>query len=245
MSDKGSSRRRRGHGGGGGGGGGHDGGGGLRWLLTYADMITLLLALFIYFYSISTVSESKAQEFGIEFANQFGIMKGNKNPLEGGKGIFPYNESIVERRKVEGKKIPKRLEQLGAVVKAEEQGMIITLSDHLLFAPGSAKLLPGTDDILDNVAFFIKEIAADAPVRIEGHTDNSDVSRSPLYPSNWELSAGRSAAIARILVDKFKVPAQRLKVIGYGPHRPLAGTLEQQSPEEQAKNRRVEIIVEY
>ncbi|MEW5693494.1 MAG: OmpA family protein [Candidatus Hydrogenedentota bacterium] len=226
----------------GGGGGGHSATGGLRWLLTYADMITLLLALFIFFYSVSVISEEKVRAFGLEFAQQFGIFEGAEKPLPGGRGLLPYEKTLIER-KARGKKLLKKIEQYGAIVKEGEQGVIITLTDQFLFAPGSAQLLPGAETILENVAFFLKEIVPDQYFRIEGHTDNSNI-RSPLYPTNWELSACRSAVIARSLIDKFGIDSQRISIIGYGEYRPIVGSVDKQTKEEQAKNRRVEIVIE-
>ncbi|HNW94251.1 MAG TPA: OmpA family protein [bacterium] len=231
--------RRKG-GGHGGGGGGHDGAGGLRWLLTYSDVVTLLLALFVYFYSISVVNGKKAQDFSQAWAKEFGLFSGNEVPIPGGNGVLPYSGTNVTPQRYQEKMREMQLQ--GATVNQSERGLIISLTDQVLFAPGSADLLPGSDTIITNVAFFLNDVVPDRPIRIEGHTDNGDLS-TPQFPSNWELSAARAATIARVLNDQFGVPGERLSIVGFGPFMPCAGTFADQTEAQRAQNRRVEIVV--
>lgn len=232
------ARRRKG--GGGHGGGGHDSAGGLRWLLTYADMITLLLALFVYFYSISTVNATKAQAFSEAWAKEFGLFSGNMQPIEGGTGLLPERGSNIEEQRF---RIENELKRQGNAVNLNERGLIISLTDEVLFGPGSADLIPGSDTVIANVAFFLNEIIADRPIRIEGHTDNADLLNNPQFPSNWELSSARAATIARVLNEQFGVNGERLSIVGFGPYHPIAGTTIEQTAEQRAQNRRVEIVV--
>lgn len=232
------AKRRKG--GGGHGGGGHDGAGGLRWLLTYSDVVTLLLALFVYFYSISTVNASKMQAFTAAFAQEFGIFPaGGINPIPGGDGVLDHDGSNVQEQRFKNQR---ELERQGNTVDLSERGLIISLTDEVLFAPGSADLIPGSDTVIANVAYFLNEVIPDRPIRIEGHTDNADLS-TPQFPSNWELSSARAATIARVLNEQFGVEGEHLSIVGFGPYHPLAGTATEQTPEQRAKNRRVEIVV--
>jgi chemotaxis protein MotB len=233
------SKRRKG--GGHGGGGGHDGVGGLRWLLTYADMLTLLFALFVYFFSISTIDATKMQVFSEAWAKEFGLFSGNDIPIPGGRGVLDKPGSNIEEQRFQ---IERELKRQGNTVDLSERGLIISLTDEVLFAPGSADLIPGSDTVINNVAFFLNEVIPDRPIRIEGHTDNADLS-TPQFPSNWELSAARAATIARVLNEQFRVDGERLSIVGFGPYHPAAGggTVTEQSPEQRAINRRVEIVV--
>ncbi len=229
-------KRKGGHGEG--GGGGH-GGGGMRWLLTYSDMLTLLFALFVYFYSISTVNETKMLAMSQAMAAQFGIFSGNDFPIPGGTGVLPYPGTNVEPQRLQ---IEQELQQQGATIKDDERGLVIALTDEVLFAPASAQLLPGSDTIIRNVAFMLNDIVPERLIRIEGHTDNADLA-TPEFPSNWELSAARAATIARVLNGQHNVAGERLSIVGFGEYHPRAGTVELQDPDERARNRRVDIVV--
>ena len=231
------AKRRKG--GGGHGGGGHDAAGGLRWLLTYSDVVTLLLALFVYFYSISTVNATKMQVFSEAWAKEFGLFSGNDMPIPGGQGVLPLRGSNIEEQRFQ---IERELQRQGNTVKQDERGLIISLTDEVLFAPGSADLIPGSNTVINNVAFFLNEVIPARPIRVEGHTDNADLS-TPQFPSNWELSSARAATIARVLNEQFGVDGERLSIVGFGEYHPRAGSPQQQSNEDRERNRRVEIVV--
>lgn len=229
----------------GGGGGGHDAGGGLRWLLTYADMITLLLALFIYFYSISNVSESKAQDFSENFNRQFGLFTGTKHPITGGRGVLQGLPPSPPSRLTSDtdQEVPiEQIKAMGFTVERADRELRFRITDEFLFGQGSADLKPEARIILANLSVFFNNVVPKHSVRIEGHTDNSEVT-SPRLPSNWELSALRAAKITQTLVKDYQVNPLMLSAVGYGPHRPVAGMRDAQTPAEQAANRRVEIVI--
>jgi chemotaxis protein MotB len=240
------ARKRRFAAEGAGGGGGHDAAGGLRWLLTYADMITLLLALFIYFYSVSVVSDAKVAAFSEAMARTFGIFEGSNEMFEGGPGFMPHRESARPPSAELDPEIEARiaeLEKAGFVLGRNENELWLRLSADVLFRPGSNEFSVEADPRLANLSMFFKQIVPNAAIRIEGHTDNSAAAPAKFGGGNWELSAIRAAAVADVLVTRYGVDPQQLTVTGCGPFRPVAGSLENQSEDEQTKNRRVEFVI--
>jgi chemotaxis protein MotB len=126
----------------------------------------------------------------------------------------------------------------GVSVQNNIEGLLLSLSESLLFEPGQADLLPGAYPVLDKIAQMLNRI--DNEVRVTAYTDNTP-STDPRYPTNWELSAARSAAIVRYLIARGVAP-ERLSATGRGEYHPLFAN---DTPEHQAYNRRAEIAVVY
>jgi chemotaxis protein MotB len=215
----------------------HDAAGGMRWLLTYADVITLLLALFIFLFSISSVDTQKLRNFIQEFGTLFGIFQGGRSPIEGGRGILPGGNTLVELEARFSSELSELIEKRGLAVVRTKDGLTIRVPDVLLFQLGKASLLQGSKAALDNIIILLKSIPND--VRVEGHTDTIPI-RTPEFPSNWELSGGRAAAVARYLIEVGGIDPRRVAIVGYGQYRPV-------EPNDPArgnpKNRRVDIVV--
>lgn len=240
---------RKGRGGGDhGGGGGHDGGGSMRWLLTYADMITLLMAFFIMLYSMSVLNLSKFQQVAISIKSGFGgLVDGQGKSILGSSGQFSVKPSPISGDTVGvSPQIMQRLTTLIKDVKnknaismrIDERGLVVSLvTDKVLFAKGQADLSPTAKVMLSNVA----SILGDTPnyIRIEGHTCNLPVVTEK-FPSNWELSTTRATNVVRFLIDDKHIKSYRLSAAGYADSKPIVpNTCE----ENRAKNRRVDIVV--
>lgn len=207
-----------------------------RWLLTYADMITLLVALFIMLYSMSAVNQEKFGALAQSMRREFQALPEH----HGGKIIG--TGQIVDPLEQQASQLQQFLEQSGLQtqvrVRHEERGLVISLlSDGTLFDLGSADLKPSARQVLDRVAQVLR--AVPNPVLIEGHTDNLPI-RTAQYPSNWELSAARAARVLRYLVQKGGIPSHRLIAVGYADTRPLVPNT---SPSNRAQNRRVDIAI--
>ncbi|GIV20551.1 MAG: chemotaxis protein MotB [Armatimonadota bacterium] len=207
-----------------------------RWLITYADMITLLVALFIMLYSMSAVNQEKFGALAQSMRREFQALPEH----QGGKIIG--TGQIVDPLEQQASQLQQFLQQSGLQtqvrVRHEERGLVISLlSDGTLFDLGSADLKPSARQVLDRVAQVLR--AVPNPVLIEGHTDNLPI-RTAQYPSNWELSAARAARVLRYLVQKGGIPAYRLIAVGYADTRPLVPN---DSPANRAQNRRVDIAV--
>ncbi len=236
------------------GGGGHDSAGGLRWLLTYADMITLLMAFFIMLYSISILDVEKFREMSSTFREVFGLGAVGKFH-SGGTAVFESgNRSNVSVNSKESTgisppelvniedNIEKYLEKLklsGQIwVHSDERGLTVSIfNDDFLFAPGSAEMKGKGQNVLRDIARIIATIPN--PVRIEGHTCNVPVS-NVFFPSNWELSAARAGAVARFFIELGGVDVKRISVAGYGEHRPLVAN---SSDADRRVNNRTDIVL--
>jgi chemotaxis protein MotB len=236
-----------------------------RWLVSYADFITLLFATFVMLYAISradiqkfkAVAESLKAAFSAEFVDQAGKSSGKSLnqfqedlPIGGLVMDLPAGRSNIRAPDNEDlKRLADILEEsisyeLGASDFAEklqitydDRGVVVRLSAKDFYQQGSAEVKREALPILDHIAKILK--ATDRQIRIEGHTDNSKVA-SPYYPSNWELSTSRAAWIVRYLVQKFKFEPKRLEAAGYAEYRPVAPNTTEAG---RAKNRRVEILV--
>jgi chemotaxis protein MotB len=124
-------------------------------------------------------------------------------------------------------------------VNLRAEGIAITLSNALLFPSGGVELGPESRATLDAIAELIRPLPNE--IRIEAHTDNLPTN-SPLYPTNWELSAARAAQVARYLHDEAGIEANRLAILGYGEYRPLYPN---DTREHRMLNRRADIVILY
>ncbi len=230
------------------GGGGHDGGGALRWLLTYADMITLLMAFFIMLYSMSILNLNKFRQVAISIRSGFGgLVEGQGKSILGTSGQFSVKPSPILGESVGVPwKVVKKIqrfvqeEDLGKSVRlrADERGLIISLAtDEIMFAKGSAELSPKAKEIIGAVVDALKDVPNS--VRVEGHACNLPVS-SAKYPSNWELSTARATNVVRYLIEVLGFPADRLSAAGYADTKPIAPN---DCEANRALNRRVDIVV--
>lgn len=227
--------KKRGGGGHGGGGGGHDAAGGMRWLLTYADLITLLLILFIMLYSMSMIDAQKFKDLMQNLRAAFGgVLVQGPTFLQGSgdriiPDLVPRLAAAVEGAGGDGQ---------GARVFRNERGIVVRLmTDNVLFDRASADIKPEMKAILDAVAGPLKD--AGLPVLVEGHTDDLPM-RGGRYPSNWELSTARATAVVRHLIEAGKVPASRLSAAGYAEHHPVMSNASEIG---RSRNRRIDVIV--
>jgi chemotaxis protein MotB len=214
----------------------------MRWLLTYADMITLLLALFIILFAISTISKVKLQRFATAVSGGFNNIDSNNTPPNGGM-TGPHSKRAEEADMVAVKaKLDRyvRVNHLQAKVTTRlgKSGLIITLlSDKTYYASGSADLRPETMQLLDEIAGQIRSVKND--LRVEGSTDNVPIA-TPQYPTNWELSAARATGVTRYLVEHAGISPTRLSFAGYGQFRPK---FPNDSEAHRHLNRRVDVVI--
>ena len=212
-----------------------------RWLLTYADLITLLLAFFIVMYSMSQIDSKR---FGKMTEALSGILKGQESILDNiseedvmpGHGLLKLgNLRIIQ------KVIDEKFSKLGKLDEIQteitERGLVVHIMESALFQEGSADLEPRAMSILDIMYEQLK--ALPNHIRVEGHTDDKDINTTK-YPSNWELSTSRATSVVRYFIDNFELRADRVSALGYGEFRPVRPN---NSIENRAKNRRVDIVI--
>lgn len=213
-----------------------------RWLLTYADLITLLLAFFIIMYSMSHLD---AKRFGKVSQALSGILSGETatplleekfDDLEG-SGPLRISRYQVIMRSLDNKAFEMGMDHREFETEITERGLVIHIMESALFTPGEATLSQSALKILDLVASEIS--ATPNHIRVEGHTDESPI-RTGRFPSNWELSSTRATEVVRYLIDAHGIPGNRISAMGYGKYRPIRPN---NTNENRATNRRVDVVV--
>lgn len=229
------------------GGRGHDSGS-LRWLLTYADMITLLMAFFIMLYSMSILNLNRFREVAVSIRSGFGgLVEGQSRSVLGSTGQFSFKPSpllgdtagVPWQVVQEIQRLVKEHDLEESVrLRADEHGLVVSLvANQVLFAKGQADLSPAAKKIILEIADVLKGIPNQ--IRIEGHTCDLSII-SAKYPSNWELSTTRATTVTRFLIEKAEISPYRLSAAGYADSKPLVPN---SSESNRAFNRRVDIVI--
>ncbi|KPK39041.1 MAG: hypothetical protein AMJ69_06780 [Gammaproteobacteria bacterium SG8_47] len=230
-----------------------------RWLVSYADFITLLFAFFVVMYSISSINEGKYRVLSDSLVAAFQTPPKTLDPIQVGNPT----KSVLAKESLAGRaqdvipaptppiSSPAVMEQIAQDVKQAmqpliDQGLITVHQDKLwvevemntsiLFPSGSAELEDEAVPALRALADVLEPIPN--PVHVEGYTDNVPI-YNEVYPSNWELSAARAASVVHLLVDNAVDPG-RLAAIGYGEHRPIDAN---DTLEGRRRNRRVVVVI--
>lgn len=222
-----------------------------RWLVTYADLITLLMIFFIILYTLSRIDVAKFQNLSISMSKAMGA--GGAVLDSPGPSVVPgvagsvHDSSIqsVENQKMENAK--KELERIikqsnlnaKVSVTSEERGVVLSFQGEVLFELGSAELTFRARQIIGEVGSVLEELPN--YIRVEGHTDNLPISNTP-YPSNWELSAARANSVLQMLIKSFGIHPQRMSAVAYGEYRPIVPN---DSDFNRQTNRRVNIVILY
>ena len=220
-----------------------------RWLVSYADFITLLFAFFVVMYSISSVNEGK-------FRTVSESIKAALNPIVSPPSVpTPFQVGANKQTTIVPNVIPSRdmavrrlrlaLKSLHASVPIDtiqvtelgDSTIVLSLPELVLFESGAAALRAEALPFLQALAEVLVEL--DRQIRVQGHTDNVPI-RTAQFPSNWELSAIRAVMVVRALGELYGVPMKNLSAVGYGDSRPVTDNT---TPENRTKNRRVEIVV--
>ncbi len=227
-----------------------------RWLVSYADFITLLMVMFVVLYSMGQVDVKKYKQLADSFRATFS-MGGPVQVIEtginqsGGTGDTDTQPSPIEipgipQKPPESAEVASQLtsllasQNLGGEVSVQTnvEGVLIALSEKLLFPPGTAQLQDDAYPILDTIVQMLKPI--ENSVRIVGHTDTT-LPSDPRYANNWELSIGRAVVIGNYLIGA-GIPPQRITMAGKGEFEPIFAN---DTEEHRHLNSRAEIIIIY
>ncbi len=234
-----------------------------RWLVSYADFITLLFAFFVTMYSISRVDEKKMgsvveslqRALGSTAAWQdgkkqdTGVFEVSNKPLDvaiipvnadKGQGKEDFEKLAAEIRKniKEGQKNDHGegdLQQVKFIV--DKRGLVLRFSERFFFDSGEASIRPEVIPMLNSIAKTLEKIPNH--IRIEGHTDSVPIN-TPRFPSNWELSTSRATSIVHFALTHYHFEPTRLSAAGYGEFRPIASN---KTAEGRSQNRRVDIVI--
>jgi chemotaxis protein MotB len=253
-----------------------------RWLLTYSDMITLLMALFMVLFSISSVNISKYQTLqeSLKAAFSGSVLPGGRSIIQAGSSSSsahtaaiadvpsivaltptapnPSNQfatQVANAQKSASQSLAEQaaLQQLKLRMDAyaqshgfgkdaqsiiERRGLVVRVSDNILFSSGQATLHPEGLPLLNEVAQLLN-LDRSNPITVEGHTDNVPI-QSAQYPTNWELSTARATTVVRYLISRGLTP-YRLGAAGYADLHPIASNA---TAAGRAENRRVEIVIQ-
>lgn len=232
------------------------------WLIPYADILTLLLALFIVLFAASEVDSKKFEA----------IAKSFNSAMQGGTGVLEYDSAIETidetgqipkmgeadsaEEKQKGMTPEQDQQELGELQNTIEgyikekglsprlqteltkQGLLLTITEGVLFHPGNAEVVGEAR----NTAVEISNLIVTDPPRqivIEGHTDNTPI-QTEKYPSNWELSSSRAINFMKILLENRKLDPRKFSATGYGEYQPVDTN---DTSAGRAKNRRVEVLI--
>jgi chemotaxis protein MotB len=218
------------------------------YMLTYGDMMTLLLCFFVMLLAMSQIDENKFKVAASSFQNAFsGVLEQlptvaiHEEVLIPRMGGDEQNKKMAVQAAREIRKAVKKEKLEDAIkVKVTDKGIAIKVSDPIGFDVGKANIKSEFGDVLEKIVEIIGKVP-DNEIRVEGHTDNTPI-RTREFPSNWELSAARALNVVKFLSSKGGIHPKRLSAVGYGEYRPVAPNT---SKENKQKNRRIEIYVEY
>ena len=229
-----------------GGGGGHDASGGMRWLLTYSDLITLLMVFFVVMYAMSKADVAKFNSLRTSLAMALNTDGSSKSIVFQETGTQPVEQIITkEGSSKEDEDFQEMVRKMRANLKdplaasfiIDERGLTIRFMDSVLFDLGQASLRSAAFPMLDAVGLSLKDNSKF--VRVEGYADNLPINTAQ-FPSNWELSSARSIAVTRYLIERHSINPWHMSSLGYGEYRPLFPNT---SEENRSKNRRVDIVI--
>ena len=229
-----------------------------RWLVSYADFITLLFAFFVVMYSMSSINEGKFRVLSDTMEEAFKTPPKSAEPIQIGeeRKSLKTVETAVEEINLVGVKptITPQSQQLERIndelqhnlAPLVDQKLIkitrnklwvkVEMNTRILFASGSARLSERGYPILEELAEVVRKLPNH--IDVEGHTDNRPI-RTSVYPSNWELSAARAASVVH-LFTRNGVDPKRLSAIGYGQYRPVADNATARGRRD---NRRVVMVI--
>jgi chemotaxis protein MotB len=221
-----------------------------RWLISYADFITLLFAFFVVMYAISSVNIGKYKVFSDALGDAFGGA-GAAQPINTQVPNLPIPNPGLKRRTEMLRKEKEHMTKLaqdllstlaplvkeGKVrVTQNSRGVSVEINASVLFDPGEARLTSESVEALRAVAVLLKNDEHD--IQVEGHTDTQPI-KNALFPSNWELSAVRASSVVRLFIDA-GVGAQRLTAVGHSSNVPVASNGDAVG---RARNRRVAVTI--
>jgi chemotaxis protein MotB len=221
-----------------------------RWLVSYADFITLLFAFFTTLYAISTVDNQNLSDMVDSMRTAFDAKKFDAKKVDAKKQEPPHN--TPRPQEAPPREHPGTLEELkhrlaqrleaqiagGQVgLEVDPRGLVVTIREAGLFSIGSADLSPAARDLLREVADAMQDV--ENPVRVEGHTDDVPI-HTARFQSNWELSTARATTVIAFFVEERGLSPMRFSAAGYGEFHPRTTN---DSDSARAQNRRVDIVI--
>lgn len=214
-----------------------------RWLVSYADFITLLFAFFVVMFASSQADKAKIQKFSESFSQAFA-----DGGLSSRARVHTLNYPADRKPKFKTSDLAQSLEHLRRELKPEidsgklhvsleTRGLVVSLKEAAFFPSGDATISRDVYPIVGKLAGTIQKLPN--PVRLEGHTDSVPI-HNERFASNWHLSTARSIAMLELLTEQFQIPGTRFAVAGYADTIPLD---KNDTNEGRARNRRVDLTI--
>ena len=220
-----------------------------RWLISYADFITLMFAFFVVMFASSQVNKKKVGSISVYFEAY--MKDGNAKAAQpvrehpGGEEAPPKSSAelatmgeLAPVQKQLDEDLAKEIQEGKIALSLQPRGLILSLRESALFPPGQDTFNPEAVPMLGKVAEALRRLPGQ-PVRLEGHTDNVPI-QTAQFPSNWELSAARANAVLELLSGRLGIEPERFAVAGYADYHPVSTN---ETLEGRGHNRRVDIVV--
>ena len=218
------------------------------WLIPYADMLTLLLALFIVMFAMSQTDKEKfkkvSEQFNVIFSDGSGVLE------KDGTVVIPENSTtsydtkgVIEEDKMNEVKrmLEEEVKSKGysdkVKVELNKEGLEISIQDTVLFNSGEAEVLKGVSPLLIQISTMLQKL--DNDIKIVGHTDNVPIFTEK-FRSNWDLSSMRAINVMKFMVDAGKLHAEKFSIQAYGQYKPK---FDNSTQDGRAKNRRVDMVI--
>jgi chemotaxis protein MotB len=227
-----------------------------RWLVSYADFVTLLFAFFVVLYSVAQVDKKKVVELAQAIQYAFGnsdassispsaaalqLAPGVLKPELAASAQRPTpsddNADMNDLRQELQQALAKEIAQGEVSIRKSSEGLVISLQEAGFFESGSTQIQTKSQAVFGRLAGMLSERGY--RVRIEGHTDNRPIHNSQ-YSSNWELSTARASEVVRQLITEYQFPPDLLSAAGYAEYHPVASN---ETETGRAANRRVDVVV--
>lgn len=216
------------------------------WMVTYSDLVTLLLTFFVLLLSMANMDPVKFNAASSSIKDAFGMATESASvqfaipimPSSPRTQFSPIQMQTTEKiyEKVKSQIDSLRLNDNVGVMKKDDDSIILRINDSVLFNPGQAEISKKSYPILRDIAGIILPLPMD--LRIEGHTDNIPIEGSQF--GNWDLSVARSVSVLGYFTHSDLLPLDRMAAIGYGAERPIVAN---QDEESRAQNRRVDFVL--
>lgn len=216
------------------------------WMVTYSDLVTLLLTFFVLLLSMASMDPVRFTEASSSLKDAFGMHNIPAHvdfaipvlPATPKSKFTPIQQEMTVKmyEKVKSQLDKLKMSNDVAIIKKDSDTIILRINDNILFKPGQSKITPIAYPALRNISNIIRPLPMS--LRIEGHTDNTKISNLDI--DNWDLSMDRAVSVLRFYIQSDMLPLDRMSAIGYGQDRPISTNT---TEEGRGQNRRVDFIL--
>jgi chemotaxis protein MotB len=219
------------------------------FMATYGDMVTLILCFFVLLFAMSSIDAQKFQKLILSLRGSLGVMSEGRSMEDTATEVFSGQEGQAAgsspRYEMDTQSISRAIQSYlnteglaqDIVVRVDQRGVTVSMSDGFLFDSGSAEVKPRARRVLVMLSDMVRSVVP--AVAVEGHTDSTPL-RGGIYRDNWGLSAARAASVVTVLETDGGLNPKKLQAVGYGSREPIVPN---ETPAQRALNRRVDIVL--